>query len=146
MTPVPALILGIVLALALVGVGRMLPPVSEIRIYAVGLAIAALIYVLFAATGGAPAQWLAFEAFGLLLYASAVWVGLRGRPWLLSLGWAAHVVWDVLFHLSGGGAEYTPHWYPWTCLSFDLIMAVAVLASARRATVGVTGDARPRPG
>lgn len=132
MTPLLAFILGIVLSLALVGLARRYPPGKERLIYAVGLVITALIYVGLGLAGGASAQWLAFEGLGFLLYGAAAWGGLRGRPWLLASGWAAHVVWDVLFHLSGAGAEYTPHWYPWSCVSFDLIVAFAVLASSRR--------------
>jgi hypothetical protein len=127
-----ALILGAALALALVGLARRYPPGREMRVYAVGLVVAALVYVGFGAAGGAGAGWLALEIFGVPLYGAAAWAGLRGRHWLLALGWAAHVAWDVLLHLSGTGAEYTPRWYPWLCVSFDLIMAGAALASSRR--------------
>jgi hypothetical protein len=130
--PVIALILGAVFSLALVGLARMYPPGRERRIYAAGLVIAALIYVGFGVVGGAGARLLAYEGLGILLYGAAAWGGLRGRPWLLALGWAAHVAWDVPLHLTGAGAEYTPSWYPWLCVSFDLVMAGAVLASSRR--------------
>ena len=133
---VSALLLGAALALALVGLARRCPPWRERRIYAVGLVIAALVYVGFGAAGGAGAQWLALETLGLLLYGAAAWAGLRGRPWLLALGWAAHVGWDVLLHLGGAGSEYTPHWYPWLCVSFDLVIAGAVLESSRRGAAG----------
>ena len=132
MTPTLALLLGIALSLALVGLARRYPPVRERHVYAVGLVIAALLYVFFAMAGGANPKWLAFEALGVFLYLVVAWAGLRGRPWILALGWAAHVAWDVLFHLSGGGAEYTPRWYPWTCVSFDLVVAAAVFASTKR--------------
>jgi hypothetical protein len=127
-----ALLLGTVLSLALVGLARRYPPRRERLVYAVGLVITALIYVVFGVAGGASAQWLALESLGVFFYGAAAWGGLRGRPWLLAMGWAAHVAWDVLIHLSGAGAEYTPPWYPWTCVSFDLVMAGAVLASSRR--------------
>ena len=127
-----ALLIGAAASLALVRLARTYPARRERRVYAVGLVIAALVYVVFAAVGGAGARWLALEGLGVFLYGAAAWVGLRGRPWLLAAGWAAHVAWDVLLHLSGPGTEYTPHWYPWLCLSFDLVMAGAVLASNRR--------------
>ena len=126
-----ALLLGTVLSLAFVGLARRYPPRRERLIYTVGLVITALVYVVFGVTGGASAQWLALESLGVFLYGAAAWGGLR-RPWLLAMGWAAHVAWDVLLHLSGAGSEYTPHWYPWSCVSFDLFMAGAVLASSRR--------------
>lgn len=141
MTPVIALLLGAVLALALVGLPRMLPPGRERRVYAVGLVITALIYVGFGVAGGAGVRWLALEIFSVFLYGAAAWVGLRGRPGLLAAGWAAHVAWDVLLHLSGTGAEYTPHWYPWLCVSFDLVVAGAVLASVRRGDTDLRGTA-----
>jgi Family of unknown function (DUF6010) len=134
--PVIALLLGTALALALVGLARGYPPGRERRVYAVGLVAAALVYVGFSAAGGAGARWLALEVLGVLLYGAAAWAGLRGRTRLLATGWAAHVGWDVLLHLSGAGAEYTPRWYPWLCVSFDLVMAGAVLSSSRRWAAG----------
>lgn len=136
-----ALLFGAVLSLALVALARKYPPRRERRVYAVGLVITAIIYVVFGVAGGAPARWLAFEILGVFLYGAAAWAGLRGRPWLLALGWAAHVAWDVLLHLSGAGAEYTPYWYPWSCVSFDLVIAGAVLASSRREAAGVSRTA-----
>jgi hypothetical protein len=141
LTPIIALLLGAVLSLALVGLARMYPPGKERLVYAVGLVFTALVYVGFGVAGGASARWLALEGLGVFLYGAAAWGGLRGRPWLLATGWAAHVAWDVLLHLSGAGAEYTPHWYPWLCVSFDLIMAGAVLASSRRGAADLRGTA-----
>lgn len=139
MIPVIALLLGAALSLALVGLARTCPPRRERRVYGVGLVIAALIYVGFGVVGGASARWLALDSLGLFVYGTAAWGGLRGRPWLLAAGWAAHVAWDALLHLSGAGAEYTPRWYPWLCLSFDLVIAGAVLASGRRGAAGLRG-------
>ena len=127
-----ALLVGAALSLAFVNLARRYPPGRERHVYAVGLVVTALIYVVFGVAGGAGARWLALEILGVLLYGAAAWAGLRGRPWLLAVGWAAHVAWDVLLHLSGAGSEYTPHWYPWLCVSFDLVVAGAVLASSRR--------------
>jgi hypothetical protein len=141
LTPTIALLLGTVLSLALVGLARMYPPGRERRVYAVGLVVAALVYVVFGVAGGANAQWLALESLGVFLYGAAARGGLQGLPWLLAMGWAAHVAWDVLLHLSGAGSEYTPHWYPWLCVSFDLVMAGAVLASSRRGAADLRGKA-----
>ena len=130
--PMFALLLGIVLSLALVGLARIYPSVRERVVYAVALVIAALLYFFFGLAGGASTRWLAFETLGVLIFGTVAWGGLRGKAWLLAVGWVAHVAWDVLFHLSGAGAEYTPDWYPWFCVSFDLVIAGAVLASSRR--------------
>ena len=128
------LILGIVLSLALIYLARTYPAKGERRVYAVGLVVAAFIYVVFGIVGGASVRWLTIESIGVLIYGVAAWVGLRGWPSLLALGWIAHVAWDVLLHVSGAGAEYTPPWYPWLCVSFDLVVAGATLISIRRKT------------
>ena len=129
-----ALILGTALALVFVRLARRYPAGGEMRIYAVGLVVTALVYVIFGAVGGAGARWLALEILGVVVYGAAAWAGFRGRHWLLAVGWALHVVWDVALHLRGAGAEYTPPWYPWSCVSFDLVIAVAVLVSVKRTT------------
>ena len=97
------------------------------RFYAIGLAVTALIYFVFALLGRASARSLALEALGLFLYTAVAWIGYRKSAALLAFGWAMHVVWDVALHLQGAGAGYTPDWYPWGCVSFDLIVAGAVL-------------------
>ena len=56
---------------------------------------------------------------------------------MLAAGWALHIAWDMTLHLRGAGAEYTPTWYPWACLSFDLVIAGAVLVLVNRAILGL---------
>lgn len=132
MVTILAFLLGVVFSLALVCMARTYSPEGERRVYAVGLVVAAFLYVIFGVVGGAGARWLALESVSVLIYGAAAWVGLRGRPLLLALGWAAHVAWDVPLHVSGAAAEYAPRWYPWLCVSFDLVIAGAVVASLRR--------------
>jgi hypothetical protein len=129
-----ALVVGIVLAFAFLLWTRAQPDAGR-RLYAIGLVVTALIYVAFALIGGGSARSLALEAVGVLLYGGAAWLGFRKSAALLALGWAMHVVWDVSLHLQGAGAGYTPDWYPWGCISFDLMVAGAVLAAgaSRRA-------------
>lgn len=127
-----ALLTGVILAFLFVLMARAGGPESERRLYAVGLLAAAIFYLVFGLVGGASARWLAVESLGVIIYGALAWAGLRWHPWLLALGWAAHVAWDLLLHLSGAGAEYTPPGYQWVCLSFDLVVAAAVLMSTRR--------------
>jgi hypothetical protein len=136
-----ALILGAALALAFVRLMRTYPQVGERRVYAVGLIVTALIYVMLGVSGGASARWLAFESLGVVFYGAAAWAGLWGRPSLLAVGWASHVAWDVALHLGGAGAGYTPAWYPWGCVSFDLVIAGAVLASRKYTAADPRGAA-----
>jgi hypothetical protein len=127
---VVALIVGVVLATPFL-IWTHGQPDAGMRFYAVGLGVTALIYVVFALIGGASGRWLGLEAVGLLLYGGAAWIGFRKTTLVLALGWALHPVWDVALHLNGAGAGYTPGWYPWGCVSFDLMVAGAVLTEAR---------------
>ena len=138
MFEIAAFFFGIVFSLVLVRFGRTKAPARERRIYALGLIVAAVIYVVFAVVGAAPARWLLIEILGVVFYgAAAIWAVLRAQTRLLALAWAAHAVWDVSFHLhAGGGAAYTPDWYPWLCASFDLIIAYAALTNYRQNSAG----------
>lgn len=53
MIAILALVLGAVLAIALVRLARTRPPRGERLIYAVGLVVAAIVYIIFAIVGGA---------------------------------------------------------------------------------------------
>ncbi len=128
MITVIELVVGAVLAFAFLMWTRAQPD-GGIRLYAIGLGVTALIYVAFAVIGGANARSLGLETVGVLLYGAAAWLGFRKSVALLALGWAMHPVWDVALHLAGTGAGYTPDWYPWGCVSFDLVVAGAVLAT-----------------
>lgn len=125
------LVAGLALALGLVRFARGQGPREARRVYAVGLVVAALIYVAFAAAGRASMAWLAVEAFGVVVYGAAAVLGVRRWPSVLGLGWAAHVAWDTPLHVTGAGAVYTPDWYPWLCVSFDLVLAGAVWVQRR---------------
>jgi hypothetical protein len=65
-----ALLVGIVLAFGFLLWTRRQPDAGS-RFYAVGLAVTALIYVVFAVIGRASARPLALEAGGVLLYGAA---------------------------------------------------------------------------
>lgn len=130
-----ALLIGVILALALIRFARARKPEDARRIYAIGLLVTALLYVALAVVGGASREWLALESVGVVLYGGAAWIGWRYWPGALAVGWAAHVAWDVLLHLGGPGGAYTPDAYPWFCVSFDLIVAIAVLLPQRRDTL-----------
>jgi hypothetical protein len=128
---VVALVVGFVLAFGFLLWTRAQPD-SGRRLYAIGLAVTALIYLVFALAGRAGGRSLALELGGVVLYGAAAWLGWRKSLTLLALGWAMHPVWDVALHLQDPGAAYTPGWYPWGCVSFDLIVAGAVFAAGAR--------------
>jgi hypothetical protein len=131
-TGILGFVAGVVLALTVIRWTRTRPAGSQQRIFATGLVIAALVYVAFALIGGATLAWLAYEMGGLAVFGALAFLG-RDQRRVLALGWAAHVVWDVVLHVgTTAGAAYSPDWYPWLCVSFDLIIADALLRQRQR--------------
>jgi uncharacterized membrane protein SirB2 len=123
------LILGVVLALLFIWFARTRGPQREPFIYSIGLIIAALFYVAFSVTG-ATTQWFMLELIGLVVFTIFAVLGLRVSLWLLALGWASHVSWDVLLHLIRE-QPFVPNWYPVACISFDLMVAGSIVAQLR---------------
>lgn len=121
-------ILGAVLGGGLAVLASRHPERAVTRPLAIGLGVAALVYVLFAAFGGG-ARWLAVEAGGLAVFAGIGWLGRRAPVWL-ALGWTAHVAWDIGVH--GETAGFVPAWYPLLCVGFDLVVAGYALGLALR--------------
>jgi hypothetical protein len=105
---------------------------GEARLLAIGLVVAALIYVGLA-LAPADGQWLAIEAGGLALFVGLAWLGLRHSTWWLALGWVAHAGWDVGLHLDRA-QPVVGAWYPLLCIGFDLVVAGFVLGRTRSGT------------
>jgi len=118
---------GAVLGGLFAGAARRLGGDGELRILALGLAVAALIYVGLALPSAAG-RWLAVETAGVAIFGGIAWLGLR-RPGWLALGWTAHVVWDVALHLERM-QPVVGAWYPLACIGFDLIVAGYLLNAA----------------
>ena len=129
------IVLGAVLGGLFIVVARGRKPRGEIQLLAVGLAVAALIYIVFALVGGADPRWLTLEVAGLGVFGVFAWLGLRGSLWWLAAGWGAHVGWDLGLHLDRAQA-FVPAWYPLLCVGFDLVVAGSLLglALARRSS------------
>lgn len=133
------LLAGAAAAAVLVLVARLLERERELAVYAVGLVVAALIYVGFAVAAGGEGWPL--EAGGLVIF-SLLAVLARRLPWSLALGWALHAGWDVALHgtLLPGAATApsapAPSGYPALCVGFDLLLAVYVVVSFRRGVPG----------
>jgi hypothetical protein len=108
--------------------------------FAIGLVVAALIYVVFAGAGGASnSLWLEFG--GVALFGAIAIVGVLWFPVALAVGWALHIAWDLLLHpihISG----YAPWWYPVLCIGFDLFVAGFIVATVleSRSAGGPAGD------
>lgn len=98
---------------------------NELRVYAVGLLVAALVYGVAAALrqpSMLPVEWLGVALFGAFAFVSL------HRSTVLAAGWALHVAWDLSFPSHHSGA-LVPYWYPWLCVGFDLSLAVYILRS-----------------
>lgn len=121
----PPILTGAVLGALLVLVARR-GGAAGLRLLALGLLVAALIYLGLAIPSG-DGRWLVLEGAGLLLYGPLAWLGLR-RPGVLALGWAAHVGWDIGLHLEAAQPVVGP-WYPLGCVGFDLIVAGYLLGA-----------------
>lgn len=123
MLPILWIVVGAALGALFIALARARGSRHERRILGIGLVIAALVYVAFALRAGAPGPWLAAELAGVAIFGAMAGAGMRFSGWILALGWGAHVLWDLLLHLSGGGNAFTPGAYPWICVGFDLLVA-----------------------
>jgi hypothetical protein len=119
--------IGVVSAFAFIAVARRCGIAWEKKIYAVGLFLAALIYVGFAAVSGASSMWRSIELMGLGFFTLVAVLGLRFSVLFLAAGWAVHGLWDALLHLTQH-TTFVPDWYPVICLGFDLIVAIYIAA------------------
>ena len=116
---------GVALAVLFIWFARRRDRRRELIIYGIGLVVAALLYVVFSSAGGASLRWMMIEAAGVAAFTLMVVLGLKVSPWFLSLGWAVHVLWDVLLHLVEPQA-FVPDWYPIACISFDVTVALYI--------------------
>ena len=115
--------LGVLAAFLLVLVGRWVGGRRENRVYAAGLVVAALIYVLLALVGGTSGREVGVELVGLALFGAVALIGMR-FPLAIGLGWLGHVLWDVVLHRPP--EAWVPEWYPALCLGFDVAVGLYV--------------------
>lgn len=115
---------GLILAALLVLFARRYRLRGQRRIYANGLVIAASIYVAAGFLNGDPRVW-GVELIGLLFFTGMAALGILQAPGWLAAGWLLHIGWDAARSL--GGPEVMPTWYGVACLSFDLVIAVAIV-------------------
>ena len=116
-----AVLVGVAGAAGLVFLVRRLARRREVLVYGMVLGLTAVAYLLFGLSRGAPADHLAFELAGAVLYGALAVLGAWRWPVLLALGFTAHVAWDLFFH-HASGASFAPAWYPLLCVGFDLFL------------------------
>lgn len=129
------LLLGTLLGGLNIGFDRRLRRRGEVRLFAVYLFLAGVIYAASAALTGAGARWTATEGAGLILFTLLAWFGLE-RPGVLAIGWLLHAAWDGGLHLAIE-QPVIGSWLPLLCLPFDLMVAAWLARVAAAGTKGV---------
>ena len=107
------------------------------RVLAVGLVVAAAVYVPFALAAG-DAGRLVVELAGVAVFAVPAYLGFRGSSRLLAAGWVGHVLWDVGLHMVG--PAYGPEWYAALCIGFDLVVAGGLWVGVGRTATMATAE------
>ena len=75
---------------------------------------------------GAGPIWAPVELVGGVVFGTMALLGLRGSPWWLAAGWAAHPIWDVVLHYFGPGSSFAPEPYVIACVSYDWLVAAYI--------------------
>lgn len=103
------LLLGTVICGFFIVLARRFGAHREVRVYAVGLVVAAIIYVGFALNGG-EVSWLFVELLVVAIFTLSAWLGVKVSSFFLGGGWALHAAWDGLMHTIPG-AGFVPIWH-----------------------------------
>lgn len=118
MTGLIYIAVGFLLAAAYIAVAAAAGGKSRQKlIFAVGLICAAAIYLAFGSFSNSV-KWILIETLGVVIYAGVAFFGYRRSAWLLSFGWASHVLWDTVLH--NASTDFVPFWYQMLCVGFDL--------------------------
>lgn len=115
-------VIGLLVSLAVVGLGASVGLNRERGFYPIVLMVTASYYVLFAAMG-ASSRTLIIEilvACGFLLVAQ---LGFRKSLWFVVAGLVGHGVFDVVHHVFIQNPGM-PVWWPGFCLAFDALLGV----------------------
>ncbi len=94
---------------------------TEFLDYAIGLIIAALIYVGFE-IWHMEYSCLSLEVGGVVIYGFLAYLGLRYSIGFLAFGWASHIFWDIMIHMNNT-TQFVQDWYPPAYLILDLVLA-----------------------
>lgn len=125
------LLIGVVFGVAFSSIARKQKQ-GEQTLFAVGLLVAALIYLFWGLVRGVTVSWLVTEILGVGIYGVFALLGLRYSLWWLALGWTIHPTWDAGLHLLNGAESFVPMWYVIFCIGFDLIVAASILERANK--------------
>ena len=125
-------LIGVVLALAVAGLGAMAGFDRERVFYPVVLIVVATYYILFAVIG-ASARILVTEILFATTFLVLAVIGFKKSAWLVAVAMAGHGVFDAVHHLFIANPGM-PQWWPGFCMAFDVTLGawIAVLLMMRR--------------
>ena len=115
------ILIGVVCAAICILLVQKIYPNQTVAVWRNALVLAAVIYVGFALFTK-NWEWLPIEIGGVAIYGTLAFLSKKYSHYFLAIGWAAHVLWDVLLH-SNGDPDFVPSWYPGACIGFDLVIA-----------------------
>jgi hypothetical protein len=138
MLSLPVLI-GLVLALAIVGLGRLSGLDRDRALYPVTLIVIAAYYVLFATMGGAQA--LASELIAATLFVVVAIFGFRTSLWWVAAGIAGHGLFDWMVHPRLIVNPGVPAFWPGFCGAIDVALGVLIAILLHRGAIPARGKA-----
>ncbi len=117
-------LIGVVLSLGVAVFARYTGLDRDRGFYSTVLIVIASYYILFAVMGGST-RALILEAVVMAVFVVFAVAGLKGSPWLVVAGLAAHGVMDF-FHGRLVDNPGVPEWWPGWCLAYDVGAAAAL--------------------
>ena len=124
MTP---LMIGIGLAVLVLGFARLVGLDSDAAFYPVVLIVVASYYVLFAVMAGARDE-IGSEIIVFFIFAGLACLGFRAGLWMVAAGLMLHGLFDFVRQLFMAGRG-VPDWWPAFCLGFDLAAGIGLAIS-----------------
>ncbi len=125
-------IIGIILALSTVALGRVVGFDRDRAFYPTVLIIIASYYVLFAVMGGST-EALIIESIVMTAFVAVAVAGFKFNVWLIVVALAGHGIFDLVHgHLITNPG--VPLWWPQFCLAYDVVVAAVVATVIRSRT------------
>jgi hypothetical protein len=134
-------VIGIVLALSVSTLARLVGFDRDRAFYPTVLIVIASYYVLFAVMG-LSMQALAIESSVMTVFVVAAVVGFKLNPWIVVAGLAGHALFDV-FHPFVVTNPGVPAWWPSFCVAYDFVAAGCLAWLSRRSELIPSRGPRP---
>ena len=119
-----AYLIGVALALATMGLSRVVGFDRDRALYPVMLIVIGSYYELFAAISGSGLVLLS-ETIAFAVFVALACLGFARWRWLVAIGLAGHGMFDAV-HSHVINNPGVPTWWPPFCLSFDFVVALGV--------------------